>query len=104
MTVADQAAERENYARRLCAEVSRGWVAIHSRTRSDVAIRLAKYPVSHIANGVMRLALELPPTFETIPDCTGAALFSHRMNPVCTITLACAVDQRAASILWDSGI
>lgn len=87
------------FARRLSRDAMHGWIAFHSN-EDDIVIRLGRYPVSYVGRGYMSIELKLPVDFPIVPYCTGASVFSRKMQPLHAFSLNGTINSEVKSIAW----
>ena len=88
------------FARRLSRDAMHGWVVFHCDHEDDVAIRLGRYPVSHVGRGNMKLDIEMPSDFGVLFGCNRISVLSRKMQPLQSFSVQGQVTKEVKSITW----
>lgn len=88
------------FASRLSRDAMRGWVVFHCDHEDDVAVRLGRYPISHVGRGHMSIRLDLPSDFETLKHCNRVSVLSRKMQPLHSFVVQGQITHEVESIIW----
>ena len=88
------------FAARLSQDCSKGWVVFMANGQhGDVAIRLGRYPVSHIGSGRMKLNVVMPEDFAAM-DCYRVEIMSRKMRQLCGFWFKGAITKEVTFLQW----